>query len=112
MATFVVVASIAILLVLFDVALFVSGIVLIRRGDRVKYRRDHCTCGYIINHLAPKSHSCPECGARLSKNRARLWARGDKVVYLGIALVLLSISGPPILFFLLFVDPFIFLLVG
>ena len=106
------VASIAILLVLFDVVLFVSGIVLIRRGDRSKYRRHNCTCGYIIDHLTPKSHSCPECGAKLSMIRARLWARGDKFVNLGIVLVLLSISAPPILFFLLFIVPVIFVFVG
>ena len=75
-------------------AAFIAGVVLVVRGDRIKFLRrgGECgSCGYSLRGLPRAVERCPECGTeRTAGGRAR-WRRSDRAMTIGI--VLLVVSG-------------------
>ena len=72
------------------VLLFIAGVVLIFRGDRIKFLRSRCACGYDLRGLPRRVERCPECGAPRETRRKGLWARGDRVIMLGVLCIVTS----------------------
>jgi hypothetical protein len=77
-------------------SVFIVGVVLIFRGDRIKFFRRRCACGYDLRGLPASVERCPECGMPRARSRKGLWARGDRVIMLGILCIILSIALVPV----------------
>jgi hypothetical protein len=72
------------------VLVFISGVVLVFRGDRIKFLRSRCACGYDLRGLPRRVERCPECGALRETCRKGLWAKGDRVIMLGVLCIIAS----------------------
>ena len=86
-------------LVLLSPLLFVVGIVLIVRGDRSKFDRGRCPCGYSLQALPAESSRCPECGLNF-RSRRSFWRRCDRRVNIGIACLITAFLLPAVPFVL------------
>ena len=79
-------------------SIFATAIEKTSPEEREKFLKQQCACGYSMRGLPHTVERCPECGVKRKLRSKSLWLRGDRVIILGVLLIILSLLLSPLSF--------------